>query len=68
MAGDGIPLTRQEVEKMNNITTHPAHQQHLYGTQGVQGTHSLIGWIIVACREAWPNEGNLLGMWDPESL
>lgn len=26
---------------------------------GVQGTHSLIDWIILTCREAWPNEEDL---------
>lgn len=24
---------------------------------GVQGTHSFIDWTILACREAWSNEG-----------
>ena len=51
MGDDGIPLTRQKVEKMSNLTTHPSHQYHLYGTQGVQGTHFLIGWIILSCRK-----------------
>ena len=58
--GDGISLTRQEAEKMRSITTHPALKQCLHGVLGCQGTQSLIDWIILSCREGWPNEGDLL--------
>ena len=54
--GDGVSLTGQEAEKMSNITTHPSLPQHLNGTQRIEGTHSLMDWIILSCREAWPNE------------
>lgn len=68
--GDGISVTGQEVEKMSNFTAHPALWQGLHGAGGwrgrVQGTHSNpIDWIIVAHREAWPNEGDLPGPMEP---
>lgn len=31
----------------------------------VQSTHSLIDWLILACREVWPNEGHLPGHVEP---
>ena len=37
----------------------------LLGAPGVQGTHSLRHWIILACREDWPNEGDLPGHMGP---
>ena len=52
---EGVSLTWQEAKKMINITTHNAFQQHLHGTQVVPGNYSLIGWIILGYREAWPN-------------
>ena len=61
MGVNGISLTRQGAEKTSNIPTQPALQQHLHGTRGVQDTHSLIDWVILVCREAWPNERDLLG-------
>ena len=67
MRGHGISnLTRQEAEKKDNIPTHPALMQCMHGTWwSVQGTHSLIDWIILACKEAWPEEGELLGHMGP---
>lgn len=53
---------------MINITPHPALWQCLQGTWGrggIQGTHFLIDWIILACRETWPNEGFLSGHMGP---
>ena len=45
---------------MSNITTHlPSGSTCM--ASGVQGTHSLTVRIILACREAWPKEGDLLG-------
>ena len=50
-----------------NIITQPDLRQHLHGAGGreeessVQGTHSLIDWIILACREIWTNERDLPG-------
>lgn len=50
-----------------NIITQPDLRQHLHGAgereeeSSVQGTHSLIDWIILACTESWPNEGDLPG-------
>ena len=46
----------------SNFTTHPALQQYLMvlqGGGGVQGTHSLIDWIIPVYREVWSNERDL---------
>lgn len=57
---------RQETQKMN-ITTHPALWQHLHGVWRIQGTHNLIGWIILSGREAWSNEGDLPGHCIPEN-
>lgn len=50
---------------MSNITTRPALWQHLCGVWGIQGTRSLIDWIILACMEAWPNEEYLHGYVGP---
>lgn len=44
-----------------NIITHPAVLQHLQGPWGIQGTHSLLDWIILTFREAWPSKGNYAG-------
>ena len=57
--GNGISLTRQEAEKMSNITTRPAFWQCPHGT------HILIDWIILGCWEACPNEGDILGHMGP---
>ena len=46
---------------MNNVTIHPYLCQHLYSFGGIQGTRSLIDWIILACRESWPKERHLPG-------
>ena len=47
--GRGIFLTGQEAEKMSNITsTLPSSSTCMY--LGVPITHSLIDWIIPACR------------------
>lgn len=35
--------------------------------EGVQGTQLIMDWIILASREAWPNEGDLpehMGPWE----
>ena len=63
--GNGIFVTRQETEKMSNITTYPTHQQCLHGAWGIQSTHFLMDEIILAWREAWPNEGYLQGHMGP---
>ena len=47
---DGTSLTRQEAEKMSNITIYPALLQHLHDAQGVRGTYLLIDGIILSCR------------------
>lgn len=51
IGSDGISLVRQEAEEMSHITTHDAHQQHLHGAQGVQGSHFLTDLGILSCRE-----------------
>ena len=48
MGCDGISLTGQEAEKMNNITKYPALWQCLYGVWGVQGIQSFVDWTILA--------------------
>lgn len=55
---------------MNSMTTHPALgcacTAGLEGTVGVQGTCSLIGWIILARKDTWLKEGDLpehVGLW-----
>lgn len=62
---DDISLSRQETEKMSSTTIHPVHWKCLLGAQD---THSLIHWIILACKEAGPLRGLSLGMWDPRNL
>lgn len=59
-----------EAEEMNSMTTHPALgcacTVGLEGTVGVQRTCSLIGWIILACKDTWLKEGDLpehMGLW-----
>lgn len=66
--GCNIFLTWQEAKKKkkkSNIATHFAVWQHLRGAgqeEGrVQGTHSLMEWIVLAYREACPNERDLPG-------
>lgn len=44
---------------MSNITTHNALWQHLRGAQVVQGTYSLIDWIILA----YGGGGGVLAQW-----
>ena len=39
-----ISLTRQEAEKMSNITTHSALQQRLHGGKGL-GWFEVLTWI-----------------------
>lgn len=55
----GISLTRQKTRKMSNINIHPALQQGLHGAEGDKVTHYSIDWIILACRVAWLNKGDL---------
>ena len=53
-----IYLIGQEIEKKEkkkkkiNITIYCALLQYLHGVLRVQGTHSLIHWIILDCRKA----------------
>lgn len=56
---DGIPLTGQKTEKVG-ITTHCFLVTPEQFSE-IQETHFLIDWIILACRDAWPNEGYLTG-------
>ena len=66
--GHGISLTGQEAEKMSNINhIHCSLAAHAWYS-GVQGTHSLVDWVILACREAQPNEEASLGTRDPGNL
>lgn len=66
MGVNGTSLIGQEAEKMTTTTIHPALWQCLHSTWGgVQVTHFYIDWIILAFKEAWPNEGDLLGYMGP---
>lgn len=60
----GIFLTGKEGEKTSNVTTFcplVPSSWHL----AVQGTNSLIDWIILLCKEAWSNKGDLPGHMGP---
>lgn len=43
------------------MATHLTLRQCLYNVSIIESNHSLVGWIIMAMREAWPNEGDFLG-------
>ena len=63
-----VSLTGQEPEKMSSIT-HPQSRMvpgYCLVLRGIQEPR--IAWIILACREAWSNEGMSLSMWDPGNL
>lgn len=63
--GDGISLSRQEAESTSIILTHlPFSSICVYAGGGcacAQGTHSLLEWVVLACTEDWPSEGDLPG-------
>lgn len=42
---------RKKQRKMSNIAMHPTLPQQLCGARGIQGTCSLVEWIILSCRE-----------------
>lgn len=46
---------------MSNVTSHLDPWQCLHGAHGVQGLHSLKDGIILFCRKAYPNVGDLPG-------
>lgn len=65
--------TAQGPEKRSHVRTHPAALQQgassggcMARLQEVQGTYVLRYWIVLACREAWPNEGDLPGHAGPQ--
>lgn len=56
----------RKAEKMSEITTHPAsncacQMEFGDGGGGVQGPHSIMDWITLACRESRLHEGDLPG-------
>lgn len=63
-----VSLTWQETKKMSNITIRNTQRQRLHGAQVVQGTYSLIDWIILAYRRLDPMRGTSLDMQIPGNL
>lgn len=53
-------INGQEISKLASITTHSALRQRLYATvMRNEENHSLIQWIMAACKITWPNESNV---------
>lgn len=64
---DSVLVSGPEVSKLATITVHPALRQRLYaGTQFPEENHSIVEWIMAACRMVWTNKTDMpvnTGMW-----
>ena len=56
-----------EISKLATMTVHPALRQRLYmGIQYANENHSIIDWLMAACRMVWPNKSDIplhTGLW-----
>lgn len=56
-----------EIPKLATMTVHPALRQRLYmGIQYANENHSIIDWLMAACRMVWPNKSDIplhTGLW-----
>ena len=55
-----VIVSGPELSKLATITVHPALRQRLYvAGQFPDDNHSIIEWIMAACRAIWPNKSDL---------
>ena len=56
-----------EISKLVTMTVHPALRQRLYaGVQFPDENHSIVDWLMAACRMVWPNKSDIplnSGLW-----
>jgi len=56
-----------EMSKLATIALHPAVRQRLYAAiQYSNENHSIIDWLMAACRMVWPNKTDIplnIGLW-----
>ena len=56
-----------EMSKLATIPLHPAVRQRLYAaSQYSNENHSIIDWLMAACRMVWPNKTDIplnIGLW-----
>ena len=56
-----------EISKLATMMVHPALRQRLYaGVQYTNENHSVIDWLMVACRVVWPKKSDTplnTGLW-----
>jgi len=49
-----------EISKLATMTVHPALRQRLYaGVQFPDENHSVVDWLMAACRMVWPNKSDI---------
>ena len=67
MGAESVVVNGPEISKLASITTHPALRQRLYAAvQHNEENHSLITWLMAACRTTWPNKSDIplnMGLW-----
>ncbi|XP_021238701.1 uncharacterized protein LOC110391220 [Numida meleagris] len=67
MGAESVVVSGPEVSKLASITSHPALRQRLYATvQHNDENHTLMDWLMAACRITWPNKTDIpvhAGLW-----
>lgn len=67
MGAESVVVNGPEISKLASITTHPALRQRLYAAvQHNEENHSLIAWLMAACRVTWANKTDIplnTGLW-----
>lgn len=58
---ESVVVSGPEISKLATMTVHPALRQRLYtGVQHINENHSIIDWLMAACRMVWPNKSDVL--------
>lgn len=64
---ESVLVNGPEIAKLATMTVHPALRQRLYvGNQYRDENHSILEWLMAACRMVWPNQSDIplhTGMW-----
>ena len=64
---ESIMANGPEISKLATMTVHPALRWRLYtGIQYDNENHSIIDWLMAACRMVWPNKSDIplhTGLW-----
>lgn len=67
MGAESVVVNGPEISKLASITTHLALRQRLYAAvQHNEENHSLIAWLMAACRVTWANKTDIplnTGLW-----